>query len=431
MSTPVTHPPHNPIPLTRNQINGFWASWGGWVLDGFNATVFALVLVPSMKTLLPLSGIKPTAGNIGFWGATIFALFLVGWGLATFWGPIADRYGRARTLMWTILMYAVFTFLAAFSQNVWELALFRFLAGIGIGGEWAMAGTFVAESWPESRREMGAGYLHSGYYFGILLSAVANYTIGVAYGWRAMFMLGIIPAVLVAFIRWKVQEPDRWVHVETSVKKEKQSLLKLIFTPELRVRSWGNALLLTVAMVGLWAGSVYLPTAIIDMAKSKGIPLTAATHLASYGVALLSVFTIIGCLLTPVLARLLGRRTTLAILFTSMILGIVGDFGWAFYTHSLTNFFWIIPLLGFGGADFAVFTLWLPEQYTTNVRATAFAFSTSIGRFVGALITFLVGAMIASMHTLGTPVAITAAAFVIGLFLIRLSPETKGQSLPQ
>lgn len=418
-------------PLTRNQINGFWASWGGWLLDGFNATVFALVLVPSMKVLLPLSGIAPTTGNIGFWGSLIFAIFLVGWGLATFWGPVADRYGRARTLMLTILVYAVFTFLAAFSQNVWELATFRFLAGIGIGGEWAMAGTFVAESWPESRREMGAGYLHSGYYVGILLCAVANYTVGVAFGWRAMFLLGIIPALVVAFIRWKVQEPDRWVRVESRIKQEKKALLGAIFTPEFRRRSWGNAILLTVAMVGLWAGTVYLPTAILDLAKAHHIATAAATHLSSYGVGLLAIFTVIGCVLTPILARAWGRRTTLAIWLVCMIVGVLGTFGLSFYQNDITEFFWFIPILGLGGADFAVFTLWLPEQYPTTVRATAFAFSTSIGRFVGAIITFVVGAMVASMGTLGKPVTFTAIAFVIGLLLLGLSPETKGTPLPE
>lgn len=371
-----------------------------------------------MTALLPKTGIAPTAGNIGFWGST-------------FWGPVADRYGRARTLMFTILVYAIFTFLAAFSQNVWELSAFRFLAGIGIGGEWAMAGTFVAESWPESRREMGAGYLHSAYYVGILVSAVANYTIGAAFGWRAMFLLGIIPALVVAFIRWKVQEPDKWVKAAPSVKRERKPLLSELFTPELRRRTWGNAILLTVAMVGLWAGTVYLPTAILDMAKAASLAKSVSTHLSSYGVGLLAIFTVIGCLLTPILARSWGRRTTLGIWLACMIVGVVGTFGIGFYSSSMTTFFWFIPILGLGGADFAVFTLWLPEQYPTTVRATAFAWSTSVGRFAGALITFLVGAMVSSMGTLGKPVLITAVAFVIGLFLLRMSPETKGSQLPE
>jgi MFS family permease len=96
----------------------------------------------------------------------MFGLFLVGWGLSFIWGPISDKFGRTKSLAATILVYAVFTGAAAFSTNVWMLAVFRFLAGIGVGGEWAMAGTYVAEAWPEDRRKMGAGYLQTGYYFG-------------------------------------------------------------------------------------------------------------------------------------------------------------------------------------------------------------------------------------------------------------------------
>ena len=131
--------------LTRNQIRGFWASWGGWTLDGMDSFVYALVLVPSLRELLPRSGIPATKGNIGFYGSLLFALFLIGWGLAFLWGPIADKFGRVRTLMLTIVWYSVFTFLSAFVTGVWQLAILRLLAGVGIGGEWAMGGTFVAE----------------------------------------------------------------------------------------------------------------------------------------------------------------------------------------------------------------------------------------------------------------------------------------------
>src|SRR5215472_15360679 len=112
--------------------------------------------------------------------------------------------------MLTILCYSLFTFLSALATRVWQLALFRLLAGVGIGGEWSMGGTFVAEEWPEERREMGAGLMHTGYYFGIFLAALANYLIGSRYGWRAMFALGGVPAVLVSFIRYGVQESQRW-----------------------------------------------------------------------------------------------------------------------------------------------------------------------------------------------------------------------------
>ena len=149
-----------PAPLTRNQIRGFWAAWGGWALDGMDSFIYSLVLVPALTELLPRSGIEATPGNIGFYGSVLFALFLIGWGLSMMWGPIADRFGRVRTLTLTILCYSVFTFLGALATSIWQLAIFRLLAGIGIGGEWSMGGTFVAEEWPENRRAKGAGYMH-------------------------------------------------------------------------------------------------------------------------------------------------------------------------------------------------------------------------------------------------------------------------------
>src|SRR6204780_614181 len=155
--------------------------------------IFALVMVPALKELLPKSGLRSDVAGVGYYGGLLFALFLVGWGCAFLWGPIADKYGRVRTLMFTILWYSLFTFLSAFVTGIWQLAILRLLAGIGIGGEWAMGGTFVAEEWPESRRRVGAGLMHTGYYVGIFLAALANYGIGSRFGWRSMFIVGGVP----------------------------------------------------------------------------------------------------------------------------------------------------------------------------------------------------------------------------------------------
>src|ERR1700752_372175 len=178
MSTQTLAATATPTPLTKNQWRGFFASWGGWALDGMDSYIFALVMVPALKELLPRSGLRSDLGGVGYYGGLLFALFLVGWGCAFLWGPVADKYGRVRSLMFTILWYSLFTFLCCISTRVWQLAIFRFLAGIGIGGEWAMGGTFVAEEWPEDRRKMAAGWMHTGYYVGFFLAAIANYQIG-------------------------------------------------------------------------------------------------------------------------------------------------------------------------------------------------------------------------------------------------------------
>src|SRR6185503_18071841 len=157
-----------------------------------------------------------------------------------------------------------------------------------------------------------------------------------------------------------------------------------------------------------------------------------AGQLASYGTMLLSAGTILGCLALPWIADRLGRRLTLGLYFLVMFFSVAVGFGYVFYlaTGALTWFFVVLFFLGLGGANFAMYTLWLPEQYPTDCRASAFAFATSIGRFIGAGITFLVGAGVAHFHTIGTPVALTSIAFLIGLLLLPFGEETRGKVLP-
>jgi MFS family permease len=418
-------------PLTRNQVRGFWAAWGGWALDGMDSFIYALVLAPAITELLPRSGIVATPGNIGYYGSVLFALFLVGWGLSMVWGPLADRFGRVRTLMLTILCYSIFTFLGALVTSVWQLAACRLLAGVGIGGEWAMGGTFVAEEWPEDRRKTGAGYMHTGYYFGFFLAAIANYYIGANYGWRIMFAVGGVPALLVGFIRYGVHESDRWQH---KVDVRRPSLVEsfgALFSSTYARRTILNSLLLLVSIVGLWAGSVYVPASVTQLARAAGYGAPQAAQMASYGTMILSVGTILGCLLVAPLAERFGRRMALGFFFVLMFLSIAIGFGYVFYSGSLALFMIVLFFLGLGGANFAIYTLWLPEQYSTECRASAFAFATSVGRFAGAGITFLVGAGVSYYGSIGVPVAFTSIAFVLGLLILPFGVETTGQALPE
>jgi MFS family permease len=436
MSTPGVHPQAQTTqatPLTRNQIRGFWASWGGWTLDGMDSFIYALVLVPSLRDLLPHSGIAATKANVGRYGGLLFALFLIGWGLAFLWGPVGDKFGRVRTLMLTVVWYSVFTFLSALVTNVWQLAVLRLLAGIGIGGEWAMGGTFVAEEWPENRRRAGAGYMHTGYYVGIFLAAVLNYLIGSKFGWRWMFAVGGLPALLLAWVRHGVTEPERWQKKEKVVSTWRiWQPFATLFSSALRLRTILNTLYMLASICGLWAGTVYVPAAVTALAEAAGRVGPQAAQLASSAAMLVAFATILGCLAMPWLAEKLGRRGALAFYFALMAVFIALTFGKVFYlvAAALPWFFVCLFFLGFGGANFAVYTLWLPEQYPTECRASAFAFSTSFARFGGAGITFLVGAGVQHFQSLGIPVALTSIAFAIGLLLIPFGTETRGQILP-
>ena len=415
--------------LSADQIIGFWAAWAGWTLDGMDSFIYALVMAPALTELLPRSGIAATPANVTATGSILFALFLIGWGLSFIWGPVADRFGRTRTLAATILIYALFTGAAALSQSVWQLGAFRLAAGIGIGGEWALAGTYVAESWPEDRRKMGAGYLQTGYYAGFFIAAILNFTVGASLGWRAMFACGLAPVVVAIVTLLRVKEPPKWQHTEGAARRFP---LAVIFDRTYRRRTIVNSVLAAVAIIGLWAGAVYEPAAIIALAKQAGMSGTAAVRMASWGTAILSTGTILGCLALPILAERFGRKPTMAAYFAGMAASIVLAFGWAFYRpDGLPVFLATLFLLGFAGGNFAMFSLWLPEQYETRVRATAFAFTTSFGRFIGAGVNFLIAGAVHDMGTLGIPVAFTAVAFGLGLLVIPFARETLGERLPE
>jgi MFS family permease len=424
----------NPPRLNRNQVRSFWAAWAGWTMDGMDSFIYSLVLVPALRDLLPKSGIAATPANVGYYGGLLFAVFMIGWGTALIWGPIADRFGRVRTMMFSISWFSLFTLLSAFATGVWSLAILRFLAGVGIGGEWSVGAALVAEEWPEERRSKGGAWMHTGYYVGFFLAAAANYFVGSRFGWRYMFVVGGVPALLVGFIRNNVQEPQRWANKLEDLGKQwkmHHAFLEL-FSPRYRRRTVFNSIYLIVSLVGLWAAAVYVPAAMTYISARTGHTAMEAAKLASYSTALLGIATVLGALLVPLLAERWGRRATLAIFYGIMLGSVWLAFGHVFYmeTHAVGWFMLCAVLLGLGGANFAVYSFWLPEQYGTECRASAFAFITNIGRFAAAGFTFLVGAGIRHFQTMGTPVALTALAFIVGIVLLPFGEETKGKCLP-
>lgn len=398
-------------------------------MDGYNWTIFALVLAPAMNYLLPTIGYQATSDNIAYYGQVSSAIFLLGWGFSVVWGPIADRFGRRPAMMGSILMYAVFTGLAGVATNLWEWNAFRFLCAIGIGGEWAMAGTLVAETVPEGVRARFGGLLHSAAYVGVLGASVVYLAAGQQLGWRGMFFLGLIPAVLVFVIRRGTAEPERWTAQDRATTSFREPLAEIL-RPPYRTRTAVNLLLLVICVLGLWASTTYVPTAMTSLAQREGFHGAAVTRLASLGSCIVAIFTIAGCVLVPWLAARLGRRGALAVLFGLMAFGIAGAYGVGYPLHSMSVFLVALPILGLGGANFAVFTVWLPEQYPTRTRATAFSLTTTLSRWVAAICTFLIGFGIHRSGSLAIPLSATAVPFVLGIGLVALAPETKDTALP-
>ncbi len=251
-----------------------------------------------------------------------------------------------------------------------------------------------------------------------------------------MFLCGLAPALLAVFTVMRVKEPGQWRRHDARdgdvADTRRAHPLREIFAPAFLRRTLTSASLVGVAIVGLWAGSVYEASAVTTLAARAGIDHVGALRLASIGAAILSCATIAGCLVAPWLSERLGRRTALGVYFAGMAGSIVFAFGWAFYQpNGLAAFMVSLAFLGFFGGNFAIFSLWLPEQYPTRVRATAFAFNASVGRFIGAGVNFLLGAAIHGYGSLGVPVAWTAAVFGLGILILPFAVETRHQTLPE
>jgi MFS family permease len=359
-------------------------------------------------------------------------MFLLGWGLSMVWGVVGDRIGRVRALALTILMYSLFTLLCGLVTNIWQLMVLRVLCGVGLGGEQPVGSTFVAEALPEDRRVRAAGLLHTGYYAGFLLASIANYFIGAKFGWRWMFAFGGVPAIFVGWIMSSVKESHKFEEMKKTAKPSMKDSFAALFTPRYKKRTIVMSLIYLVSIIGQWSGSIYVPTAITQIALREGHTAMNAAQLASYSGMVLAIGTVIGCLIAPILAEKYGRKATMAMFMALLTVTTAVSFGWAFFltTNALQTFFIMTFLLGLAGANFAMYTLWLPELYATSSRGSGMGFVSSVGRFFGVAMIFIVAAGVEHFGNIGTPIALTSIVLFLGLFLIPLAHETRGEPLP-
>jgi MFS family permease len=382
------------------------------------------VLVPALKVILPGSGVS--ASKTPHWGLTFFAIFLAGWGSSFLVGLLADRIGRLKALGLSIALYAVGTLASGLAQNIPEFAAARFVAGFGLGAEWFIGGTGVAEAFPEDERPRWTGRFHSAWYAGfILAAAIVPFIVGPV-GWRGVFFIGIIPAVLLFYIRLKAEEPARWVKAKRRLGADlnMRTSMRTILDRDHRRDTLILAVIMVPVITGLYGGTLFVPTALTALHETTHATIKTS-YLIAIGGSIIAAFTLVTCLLVPRLADRLGRRRALGLLLGFMAIGLPLVFLLAFKQGSLGLFLVLLVLLGIGGADFAVFSLWLPEIYPTHARAGGFAFVTTIGRFAGAGLTFAIGAL-NDAWGLGTSLSLTAIFFVIGLLLLRLAREGRG-----
>jgi MFS family permease len=405
----------------------FWATWFGWMLDGFDSSMYSYILVGALTELLPASGIAATPANIGVYGGLLFSIFMLGWACSMVWGWAADRYGRVRIMCWTVLVYSVFTALCGLSTGIVMFALFRFAAGFGIGGEWAAGTPLLQESVPENSRVRLAGWLHTATPTGLFLAALVTLVAGSLLGWRGMFLLGILPALLIAYLRSNIPEP-----VRAQASESAKPAFSALFAKDQARTTWSAALMMACIIFGLWSSNFWAPTVVITKLVAAGATPAHAQRMGAVAGLITNVGTLTGCLVMPwITGRLASRRWTAVLFFTGSLLSVVASYEIAIeHLNDLTLFLILLPVLGFfTNGVFGLFTIWLPEMFPSSLRGAGSGFAFSMGRVLGAAGPTLIGALAAATGSYPLAISLLSAIYIVGLPFIAMAPETANRPL--
>ncbi len=409
-----------------------FVAWLGWVFDSMDSTIYALVLHPALHDLLQTqTGGAVSQEAIGWYGGIIFSIFLLGWAIGgVLFGVLADRFGRTKTLIFTILIYAAFTGLAALSEDWWHLAIYRFLTALGIGGEWAAGAALVAEVWPEEKRAKAAGVLQSAWAAGFFIAAALNLLLRDA-GWRPLFVVGICPAVVALLVRLWVKEPERWVKAreqeEQPGAKPSRKLAEL-FRPELRRSTFVGAGLAFVAVFGLWGATNWTPTLVRSLPQLQGFSAATLAEYVSYATMSLNAGALVGYLIFGTLAERWGRRGAFAFMCVGSLIMVPLTF---LTPRSYASVLLLLPLLGFfNNGIFSGFPIYLPELYPTRLRATGAGFCFNVGRVLASAAPFLTGFLVSALGSFGRAASAIALIYLLGLLILPFALETKGKPLP-
>ncbi len=355
------------------------------MFDGLDMHLYTLVAAPFVASLLHVT--STANDDVRKYSSYIQAAFLVGWALGGgFFGRIGDKLGRSRALSLTILTYAVFTGLSFFAQTWWQLLIFRFLAALGIGGEWAVGSSLLSETWPKKWRPWIAAVLQTGVNIGVLLACLTTFMLA-AYPKKYVFLVGIIPALLVYWIRKNVPEPHEWHSAKKAAGKNEPGVGDLFR---------GAVLPITLKTIGLCAMSLSAWWAFMfwNQQHLRNLPDVAAMDPAKRDqLVSISFFTIIavssfGNFFAAAMAKRLGYRRTLSLLCFGFFAAFMFTYG-VQRDHS-SMMFWA-PVIGFFSGVFGLFTMYLPPLFPVLLRTTGAGFCYNIGRIFAAAGTIFFG----------------------------------------
>lgn len=422
----------------------------GWLFDCLDQQLFTLARVPAMTELLAVNGTPPSKALVAEYGAYATSIFLLGWASGgLIFGVLGDKIGRAKTMLWTILLYSLCTGLSAFSKGFWDFAFYRFITGLGVGGEFAVGVALVAEVMPDRARPYAISLLQALSAVGNISAALINIGLGEIENtgisrWRIMFLIGALPALLAVVIRTRLKEPERWQNLAGTGNPTKRlgSYAALFGNPVWRHRAFVGLALAFAGVVGLWGIGFFTP----DLLRLVFTKHFAALQMSEAeiskqlfrwtGIALIvqNVAGFLGICSFGLVAQRIGRRPTFAITFVCAMVTTAVVF---WNLNQLSHVFWMIPMMGFFQfALFGGYAVYFPELFPTHLRSTGVSFCYNVGRFIAASGPALLGLLTsqvfkAEAEPMRYAGVTMCAVFIIGLIALPFAPETKGQPLPE
>jgi MFS family permease len=443
----------------------------GWLFDTMDQQLFNLARKPAVTFLIHAS---PGDLNIDKYAGYATTIFMIGWALGGLaFGILGDRIGRAKTMLLTILLYSLFTGLSALSTSFYDFAFYRFLTGLGVGGEFAVGVSLVAEVMPDRARPMALGWLQALSAVGNMLAAVLSILLGeaeksgvIGSAWRAMFVIGVLPALLSLFIFKKLKEPEKWKAADAKRRAERESGLQgdgprmgsvreLFTDPRWRRNTIVGMLLAFAGVVGLWGIGFFSFDLIrtvfnahfTDLGTKQGLTGPELTKFVSGNLTFWSGVTsflqnlgaFFGIYAFSRITAYTGRKPAFALSFVLAMAATAFTF---WFLDSFYEIFWMIPLMGFCQlALFGGYAIYFPELFPTRLRSTGTSFCYNVGRLVAAAGPSALGLLTSQVYAGYKSVdpalpfryagVTMCAVFLIGLAVLPFAPETKGKPLPE
>jgi MFS family permease len=403
--------------LSATQWKSGIAGWLGWMFDGLDSHLYTLVAAPFVAQLLHVaSNSDPAVKEKSAW---IQAAFLVGWALGGgFFGRVGDLLGRSKTLCLTILTYALFTGLSTLATAWWHLLIFRFLAALGIGGEWAVGASLLSETWPRNWQVWVAAVLQTGVNIGVLIACATVYLLA-GTPERYVFLVGILPALIVFWIRSSIGEPQEW-HDARAAAVKPPGLIELFRGDVLRI----TVLTIIVCSFSLTAWWAFL---FWNIQHLQGLPDLASwsandkRRFVSAAFFLVIGASIPGNFFGAMLAKFFGYRRAISIMCAGFFLAMFGAYCIPRGYQSVLRW---IPWVGFFSGVFGLFTMYLPPMFPVLLRTTGSGFSYNIGRIAAAFGTLFFG-LFARVNDLRIVLLIDAFLFLPAMVVVLFMPEVK------